>query len=276
MIRGRLASQRGAQTKRGGLEGIAMLDSLITTSVFNIMLVFTRLGFILMLVPGFGAAYVTPRVRLVIAMGLSLIIAPVVAPTLPPQPDSASLLILLLVSEVLIGTFIALVVLLIHAALHVGGTSIGFASGLMNAQAFDPTTAQSGALVLQFLTLLALVLMFALDLHHLMIRAIVESYALFPPGVLPPMGDFVAFGTRTLVESWHIGWQLSAPMVLFTIIFYTSMGLMARLMPQFNVFFVSLPLKVLLGMAILFLMVPAVMLVFLSYFEDALIRFIGP
>jgi flagellar biosynthetic protein FliR len=253
-----------------------MLDSLITTSVFNIMLVFTRIGFILMLVPGFGAAYVNPQVRLVVAMGLSIIIAPVVAPGLPPEPESSAMLVLLLVSEVLIGTYIALLVLLIQAALHLGGTSIGFASGLMNAQAFDPTTAQSGALVLQFLTLLALVLMFALDLHHLMIRALVESYVLFPPGVLPPMGDFVEFGTRTLVESWHIGWQLSAPMVLFTIIFYTAMGLMARLMPQFNVFFVSLPLKVLLGMGILFLIVPAVMLVYLRYFEDAMIRFIGP
>ncbi len=252
-----------------------MLDSLVTTSVFNTMLVFGRIGFMLMLLPGFGAAYVNVRTRLVLAMGLSLIIAPVVAPSLPPEPESSVALVLLLASEGLVASFMALMVLLIQAALHVGGTSIGFASGLMNAQAFDPSSAQSGALVLQLLTLLSLVLIFALNLHHLMIRALVESYSLFPPGVLPPMGDFVDYAARTLVESWHIGWQLSAPMVVFTIVFYSAMGLMARLMPQFNVFFVSLPLKVLLGLAILFLIVPAVMLVYLRYFEDAMIRFIG-
>jgi len=252
-----------------------VLDSLISTSVFNTMLVFGRIGFMLMLMPGFGAAYVNVRTRLVLAFALSLIIAPVVAPSLPPEPNSSALLVLLVLSEVLVATFMALIVLLIAAALHLGGTSIGFASGLMNAQAFDPTTAQSGALVLQLLTLMSLVLIFALDLHHLMIRALVESYVLFPPGELPPMGDFVNYAARTLVESWHIGWQLSAPMVVFTIVFYSAMGLMARLMPQFNVFFVSLPLKVLLGMAILFLIIPAVMLVYLGYFEDAMIRFIG-
>nr|WP_221237084.1 flagellar biosynthetic protein FliR [Roseospira goensis] len=251
------------------------MDTLIATSVFNVLLVFTRLGFAVMLLPGFGAAYVTPRVRLVVAFMLALVVAPLVEPVLPPEPESATVLVLLLVSEVLIGTFIALVVNLLFAALHLAGTSIGFASGLMNAQAFDPNTTQTSALILQLLTMMALVLIFILNLHHLMIRALVESYSLFPPGVLPPLGDFVAYGAQVLTRSFHIGWQLSAPMVIFTIVFYVGMGLMARLMPQLNVFFVSLPLKILTGLGILFVILPAVMLVFLRYFEDGLVRLSG-
>ncbi|WP_299442322.1 flagellar biosynthetic protein FliR [uncultured Rhodospira sp.] len=252
-----------------------MAEDLFATPLFHVMLIFTRLGFAFMLLPGFGAAYVTPRVRLAFAFPFALVITPLVGPMLPPEPDSGTALVMLLVGEVLIGTFLALVVHLLQAALHLGGTAIGFAGGLMNAQAFDPTSAQHGALVLTFLMMVGLVLMFALNLHHLIIRALVDSYALFPPGVLPPLGDFVSYSTDVLVRSFRVGWQLAAPMVLFSIVYYVSMGIMARLMPQMNVFFVGLPLIIMLGLGLLFLTLPAVMLVYLSYFEEGLNSFIS-
>lgn len=251
------------------------LDSLLTTSVFNVMLVFTRIGFAFMLLPGFGAAYVTARTRLAVAMPAAILIAPVVAPVLPPQPDSATMLVLLLVSEVLIGLFLALMVNLLMAALHLGGTALGFATGLMNARAFDPTTQQSGALILAMLSMMAVVLIFIMNLHHVMIRGLVESYALFPPGVLPPLGDFVSYSAITLARSWRVGWQLAAPMIVYSIIFYVAMGIMVRLMPKWNIFFVSLPLKILTGLAMMFLMLPSIMLVFLQYLDNGLHDFFG-
>jgi flagellar biosynthetic protein FliR len=252
-----------------------VLETLTATFTFNAMLVFTRLGFVFMLLPGFGAAYVSSRVRLAMALPLSLLLAPVVAPALPPPPDSAALLVLLLVSEVLIGAFLALVVNLFQAALHLGGTAIGFAGGLMNAQAFDPNTTQTSALVVNFLMLLSVVLIFATGLHHLFLEALVQSYQLFPPGVLPPMGDFVSYGADVLTRSFRIGWQLAAPMVLFSFVFFVSMGVITRLMPQMNVFFVGLPLNILLGLGMLFITLPAIMLLYLRYMDDGIRSFIG-
>jgi flagellar biosynthetic protein FliR len=251
-----------------------VLEDLIATPIFNLMLVFTRLGFAFMLLPGFGAAYVTPRVRLAFAFPLCLIITPLVEPSLPPEPESATALVLLITTEVLIGTFLALMAHLLQAAMHLGGTAIGYAGGLMNAQAFDPNTTQTSALILTFLMLVALVVMFAMDLHHLIIRALVESYRIFPPGLLPPTGDFVTHSTEVLARSFRIGWQLASPMVIFSIVFYVAMGIMARLMPQMNVFFVGLPLIILIGLGMLFLTLPAVMLVYLTYFEEGLIAFL--
>jgi len=252
-----------------------VLETLISTSVFNVMLVFTRIGFAFMLLPIFGAAYVTPRTRLAIALPFSILIAPAVAPLLPPPPESAAVLVMLLTSEVLIGTYIALIVLFLQAALHLGGTSIGFAGGLMNAQAFDPNTAQTSALVLNFLMLLSVVMIFATDLHHLILRALVESYVMFPPGDLPPTGDFVSYGTGVLSRSFRVGWQLAAPMIVFSLLFYVSMGVISRLMPQMNVFFVGMPLNILLGLGMLFVILPAIMLVYLRYLDDGIISFLG-
>ncbi|KAA5604511.1 flagellar biosynthetic protein FliR [Roseospira marina] len=250
-----------------------MLETLISTSVFNIMLVFTRLGFAFMLMPAFGAAYVTPRTRLMIAFPLSIIIAPVVAPVLPPAPENAALLVLLLVSEVLIGLFLAFVMLLLQAALHLGGTAIGFAGGLMHAQAFDPNTTQTSSLVVNFLILISIVLIFITNLHHLFLEALVQSYQVFPPGDLPPTGDFVEYSARVLTQSFRLGWQLAAPMVLFSLVFFVSMGIISRLMPQMNVFFVGLPLNILLGLGMLFVILPVVMLVYLRYLDEGLRSF---
>nr|WP_281354679.1 flagellar biosynthetic protein FliR [Roseospira navarrensis] len=239
------------------------------------MLVFARLGIVMMLLPGFGAAYITARTRLAFSLPLALVILPTVAPALPPPPESASVLVFLLVSEVLVGVYLAFVVLLFQAALHLGGTSIGFAGGLMHARAFDPVTAQSSPMMVNFMILVSIVLIFAVDLHHLFIEAVVHSYSLFPPGVLPPPGDFVSYATDVLDRSFRVGWQLAAPVVVFSFVFFVSMGIISRLMPQMNVFFVGLPLNILLGLAMVFLTLPAIMLVYLRYLDEGVRTFIG-
>ncbi|MBB4266791.1 flagellar biosynthetic protein FliR [Roseospira visakhapatnamensis] len=250
-----------------------MLSTIVGYGVFAYLLVFTRLGMAVLLMPAFSVAYLNTQVRLALALTLALVITPLVASSLPAEQPRGGALALLVVSEVLIGAFVAMVMQALHAALHLGGTAIGFASGLMNARAFDPTTSQSGAMVLTFLTLLATVLIFFLDLHHLMIEAVVDSYRLIPPGQLPEMGDLVAYLTTLLSGSFRIGWQLAAPFLLFNLIFFVSLGIMARLMPQMNVFFVGLPLQILVGLGILFVTLPALMLTFLRYYEAGLIAF---
>jgi len=252
-----------------------MLATLIGDSVFAYLLVFTRLGVAMMVMPVFGVAYVNTQVRLAVALALSVVVTPLVRPMLPVDVPVAGALALLIVSEVMVGAFIGLMMQLLNVALHLGGTAIGFASGLMAARAFDPTTAESGALVLSFLTLLSLVLIMVMDLHHLMIQAIVDSYQLVPPGLLPPMGDVLQYLTDLLVHSFRIGWQLAAPFIVFNLIFFVSMGLMARLMPQMNVFFVGLPLQILAGLGILFLTVPVLIMMYLRYFEASLIDFMN-
>jgi len=116
-----------------------------------------------------------------------------------------------------------------------------------------------------FLTMLGVTLLFATDMHHLVIAALNDSYSLFEPGELPATGDIAALITRTVAGAFRIGVQLSAPFIVFGLLFNIGLGVLARLMPQMQVFFVALPLSILLGLILLVLVVGAMMGVFLDY-----------
>jgi flagellar biosynthetic protein FliR len=172
--------------------------------------------------------------------------------------------------EVFIGAVLGLTARLTIAALQVAGFVIAQQLGLGFVTAIDPTQGQQGVLVANFLTILGITLVFATDLHHLAIAALNDSYALFRPGELPMLGDVAALTTQTVATAFRIGIQLAAPFLVFGLLFNLGLGVLSRLMPQMQVFFVGLPLSILLGLLILFLTLAALMGVFLGSLEDAL------
>ena len=107
--------------------------------------------------------------------------------------------------------------------------------------------------------MLGITLIFATDLHHLVIAALNDSYTLFQPGDIPLLGDVAALTTRTIAAAFRIGIQLSAPFLVFGLLFNLGLGVLSRLMPQMQVFFVGIPLSILLGFLILLLVVGAMM-----------------
>lgn len=249
-------------------------EQFLTSQAFGVFLVFARIGSAIALLPGFGEAYVAMRIRLLLAGALSFLIAPVVR--LPPPPGTPVELVLLLATEIGIGIFIGSLVRMTLNALQTAGAVIGMQTSLSSAYAFDPSTAQQGALTASFLGALALVVIFAADFHHLMIRALADSYVLFPAGAMWPVGDFVESMTHLVGDSFLLGLRISAPFLVFGLIFFLGMGLLARLMPQMQVFFVSQPLQILLGLIILAGILVAGMSAFLGSFEDALGVLIAP
>jgi len=250
-----------------------MLAEFLTLNAFQLVLVFARVGTAFMLLPGFSAAYVNPRLRLLLAVMVTLVVAPVLKPLLPLMPETVGALVKLVAFEATYGLFLGLVGRVLLTAIHLAGTSIGHNSGLMNAMVFDPVTEQQGALVIGLLSNIAIVSVFVMDLHHVMIEAVVASYVLFEPGTAPLAADHMAYITNVLAQSFYIGLQLAAPFLVFAVVFQATMGLMARLSPQMNVFFVALPLQVLVGLALLWVSLPAMMLWFLGYFEDTYMAF---
>ena len=142
--------------------------------------------------------------------------------------------------------------------------------GLGFVTAVDPTQGEQGMIIGNFLTLLGITLFFATDMHHLVIAALNDSYTLFEPGDLPTSGDAAALITKTVAGAFRIGIQLSAPFIVFGLLFNIGLGVLARLMPQMQVFFVGLPLSILLGLLILFLVIGAVMTVYIGSMETVL------
>lgn len=253
-----------------------MLDDFLVKNSFHLILVFARMGAVFMIIPGFAAAYVPHQARLLIAILTSLIILPVVQPLLPPMPpDQVAELFLLFGLEITIGLFIGFLAQVIVISLHVAGTSIGYSTGLMNAMVFDPITEQQGALVIGLLSNVAIVAVFVVGMHHLILRAAVESYQLFQPGRALIPADHVRLFVDILQRAFYVGLQMAAPFFVFSILFQTSLGVMARMSPQMNVFFIAMPLQIFLGIAMIWLALPAVIRWFLMFFQDVYLLFMG-
>ncbi|SDH57017.1 flagellar biosynthetic protein FliR [Roseospirillum parvum] len=252
-----------------------MLDDFLTLNVFHFILVFARLGSTMMFLPGFSATYVTMQARLSLALAITIAVLPLLSPLLPAMPDSAAELVRLFILEITIGIFLGSLVNVITTALHLAGTVIGITGGLMNAMVFDPITAQQGAMVIGLLSMISLVLIFTLGLHGLMLKAVIDSYGLFVPGQVPMSGDMIAMLRDVMNDAAHVGLRLASPFIVFAMVFEVAMGILVRLAPQWNIFFVALPLKLTLGLGLLMIVLPAMMLSYLSYFENVLEGFLA-
>jgi len=125
-------------------------------------------------------------------------------------------------------------------------------------------------LVGNFLTVLGITLVFATNLHQLVIAALNDSYSLFRPGEVPLVGDMAQHITNVIAAAFRIGIQLSAPFLVFGLLFNLGLGVLSRLMPQMQVFFIGLPLSILLGLLLLMLVIGAMMGTFVDYLAGVL------
>ncbi|MBZ0218688.1 MAG: flagellar biosynthetic protein FliR, partial [Fimbriimonadaceae bacterium] len=126
-----------------------------------------------------------------------------------------------------------------------------------------------------FLSMTAIAVIFVTDLHHLLIVAIVESYTMFQPGNLIPLGDFAEMATRTVANSFRVAIQIAAPFLAFGLLFYLGVGVLARLMPQVQVFFVIMPVNILLGFILFALLLSVMVKMFIEHFESTVRIFLG-
>ena len=152
------------------------LEEFLAGGVLAFMLTFMRIGTAAMVMPGIGDSFVNGRVRLHIALAMSLILTPIVMPYIPSPVPSLFVLFGLIVMEMVIGFMIGIVARVFVIALDTAGMVISSQSGLANAQIFNPTEATQGSIIGSLLTMVGAVLIFSTNLHHLLITGFVESY----------------------------------------------------------------------------------------------------
>src|SRR5690606_3131582 len=162
---------------------------------------------------------------------------------------------------------------LIMSSLHIAGNIIALQTGLAFAQNVDPTQGGQGAMIANFLSLLAVTLIFVTGLHHLLIAAMRDSYDLFRPGEMLPVGDFWQLAVMVVSGAFVLGLQLAAPFLVFGLVFYLGLGILSRLMPQIQIFFIAMPANIGLGLALLLLLLGAMMNWFLQDFERSMTLF---
>jgi len=240
--------------------------SLLPALAAAFMLAFARIAAMVMLLPGLGESNIPVRVKLSIALLLTLIMLPLHRADYHIDMGSISGLLVLMLHEIIIGIVLGATARVTLSALQVAGSIIAQQVGLGFVTSVDPTQGQQGVLIGNFLTLLGIAMLFATDSHHLLIAALNDSYKIFSPGETVPSGDVASLATQAFTAAFKLGLQLSAPFLVFGLVFNIGLGVLARLMPQMQVYFVGVPLSIFAGFLILALVLTAMMGSFLDYF----------
>lgn len=252
-----------------------MIEALLVPNLFAVLLILCRVGSGIMVLPGLGEGYVSPTIRIMLALTFSVMLAPVMRSALPEIPDAPGTLLTLLGGEILVGLMIGLVCRFMIAAMHVAGMVMSFQTGLSIATQFDVTQATQGSLIGNMLSMNAIMLLFVLDLHLVMLRGLSDSYTLFNPGMTPETGDLAFYFARLTDEIFTLGLQLAMPAVIIAFITNMAAGVLSRLMPSFQVFFIFLAPQILLGFFILLAVYGTVLMEFTGFFSEHLAAFLS-
>lgn len=254
---------------------MSFLEQFLVQGVFAFILTFVRIGAAVTIMPGVGDTFTPQHIRLYIALGLSLVLSPLVMQHLPSPVPATGVLFALITMEFIIGLFIGTIARVLIVALDTAGMVISMMSGLGNAQVFNPAFATQGSLIGALLSVTGVLLLFATNMHHLLFYGLVGSYELFPVGAVPDAGSMAEMMARAVARSFLIGVQISAPFIVVSLLIYIGMGVLSRLMPQIQVFLLAVPLQIILSFITLALVISAGMMFWVGEFEKGMVFFLS-
>ena len=214
-------------------------------------LVLGRMAGLFSAIPLFGGKIVPARVKVATVFAMALVFFPVVRAKLPLLPTDSISLGLLTVREALIGLSLGLLSQVIFSAVEFCGQIIGMQMGFSAAAQFDPTMGTQVSIMSVVQNLLAILLFMALGMHHVFIRAIVESYEVVPVGAWHMSGGLLQFVIAATTGVFILAIKLAAPVMASLLAATVALGVMSRSFPQMNIFMISFPLNIGLGFVVL-------------------------
>lgn len=242
---------------------------------FQAVLLLARLGAAVMLLPGLGEQEVPAPIRLGLGLGLVVLLLPVLAPGLPAAPDNVGEAARLIGIEAVIGIWLGGLARLVVLAMAMAGQAVALLLGLAQALVPDPELGGQGTATGRLFSLAAAVLVLTSGLYAIPLRALVESYALLPVGEPFPAGPAAEAMAVAASDSLALALRLAAPFVLAAVVINVALGLLTRIAPQVQVYFIAVPGQVLAGLALLALVLPALLGAFGEAARDAFLALPG-
>jgi flagellar biosynthetic protein FliR len=216
---------------------------------------FLRVTGFMLLAPIFGVATVPRRVKLVFALGLTLILAPL-APATPALDPLSGIALLTAAQQVLVGVVIGFVVQVVFDALIVAGQIVATTMGLGFATLIDPNHGAGTTVVSQFYLVLGTLIFLALDAHIALLGVLADSVRVLPPGAATLGPDAFGALARWGAKIFEAGTMIALPAVVGLVLVNLALGVVSRAAPQLNLFAVGFPISMLLGFAMLMLSLP--------------------
>ena len=234
------------------MEAEAFLAGL-PTQAFGLVLVFSRIGAACTMLPAIGEAELPGTVRLGFTLALTVLLLPVVAPGLPEMPVSVWAIFAMVAAEIATGLWLGWLARLVVLALPIAGQFIASQIGLASVIQPDPDLGPQSTALARLFSLAAPVVILASGLYALPLAALAGSYRLIAPGALLPVADSARTVLRAVAEGFALALRLAAPFVVAGLLWQSALGLLARLVPNMQVFAASIPGQILGGLVLLLL-----------------------
>lgn len=246
------------------------------SAAFTYLILFARIGAMLMLLPALGEDTIPARIRLAFAVLFTSILYPLLTDVIPAMPDDIPGMVGILFHELAVGLIIGGIIRVTTMATQIAGAVVAFQIGLSGAMSADPTQqGMQSAVFTSFLSYLGITLIFATDLHHVALAAIYDSYSVFSPTMPVMSDDAMQLMLRTVAGAFSVGVQMSAPFIVFGLVFNLGAGILSRLMPALQVYFILMPANILGGLILFALLLMMMMGWYLTSFENHLAMWRG-
>jgi flagellar biosynthetic protein FliR len=233
------------------------LPTTVLTPVLGFILVLCRVGGLFVLAPIFSTSMIPVRIKLMLAMAISLAIMPLAVHG-QTVPTDAGTLVGLMLKEIVVGLAFAFPMALVSAAVQAGASTLDTLIGFSFSSILDPVNNQQTAILGQFYSLFAVMVLVMTGGDHIMIEGMAASYHALPLTAYPQIGAVTAGMVNVLAQVFAIGLEIAAPALVALVITDAAIGLVSRAVPQMNVFVVGMPAKILVGMTVIAATLPFV------------------
>jgi flagellar biosynthesis protein FliR len=217
---------------------------------FAFVLVVARTGAAMSLLPGLGEAAPPMMVRVGLALGVTVLLLPGIAPSIPKVPEAGMQAALMVAAEIVTGLWLGWLARLLVMALPIAGQFISYMLGLANVLQPDPELGGQATPLERMFDMGAAVMILITGLYALPLMALVGSYRLVPAGTLLPAADTAQTAMRAAGASFALAVRLASPFLLVSIVWHVATGLLARLVPRMQVYFVVMPGQILGGLVL--------------------------
>ena len=212
------------------------------------LFVFFRVGALVLFVPILGSRQVPSSMKIGFILFLSIVIFPLVEGRPLPEPRGIFDLAIFLISDVTIGLGIAFITRLIFTAVQIAGTVVDFQMGFWVVNVIDPQTDTQVSVTAQFHNIIAVLIFLAVDAHHFIIQAIVESFLIINPAEISFADITPGYMLHLFSGTFTTAVKIAAPIMAILFFLSVGLGLVARTVPQMNVFIVGFPLQIGVGL----------------------------
>jgi flagellar biosynthesis protein FliR len=215
--------------------------------IFHVLVISIRVGSTLLFAPIWGDPGLPQYLRIVLVFS----IAASMSVLIPFNPATYTNPGLILPVEFLIGLLLTMGIRIAFAGFHMAGQLLSYHLGFSAVQAIDPQTQNRSTLMSSYMTMLGYVIILSADQHHIMFRALADSYKAFPIGGPISSNQWFEGLIEASKQIFIIGWKIALPVFLATFLLEVTVGFIARMQPQINTMVVTAPLKILVGLVVL-------------------------